>query len=102
MALGVPWLAEASISKVKIGGEWVYTVVLRDITERKRSEERRRTLVAELDHRVKNALATVSAVVSHTRQGSRSVTSFAAALDGRIRSMARTHELLSVGGEGFR
>ena len=51
--------------------------------------------MAELDHRVKNALATVSAVVSHTRQGSRSVADFVAALDGRIRSMATTHELLS-------
>ena len=51
--------------------------------------------MAELDHRVKNTLATVSAVVSHTRQGNRSVANFAAALDGRIRSMATTHELLS-------
>jgi PAS domain S-box-containing protein len=66
-----------------------------DITERKRVEEQQVTLLAELDHRVKNALATVSAVVSHTRQGSRSVADFVAALDGRIRSMATTHELLS-------
>jgi len=66
-----------------------------DITERKRVEEQQRTLLAELDHRVKNALATVSAVVSHTRQGSSSVADFVAALDGRIRSMATTHELLS-------
>ena len=66
-----------------------------DITERKQVEEQQRTLLAELDHRVKNALATVSAVVSHTRQGSSSVADFAAALDGRIRSMATSHELLS-------
>ena len=67
----------------------------RDITERKRAEEARKILNAELDHRVKNALATVTAVISHTRQGSRSVADFAAALEGRIRSMAATHELLS-------
>jgi PAS domain S-box-containing protein len=66
-----------------------------DITERKRVEEQQRTLLAELDHRVKNALSTVSAVVSHTWQGSGSVADFVAALDGRIRSMATTHELLS-------
>ena len=66
-----------------------------DITERKRAEEARKILNAELDHRVKNALATVTAVVSHTRQGSKSVADFAAALEGRIRSMAATHELLS-------
>jgi two-component sensor histidine kinase len=67
-----------------------------DITERKQVEEQQRILLAELDHRVKNALSTVSAVVSHTRQGSRSVASFAAALKGRIHSMATTHELLSA------
>ncbi|MFZ0851655.1 MAG: PAS domain S-box protein [Hyphomicrobiaceae bacterium] len=66
-----------------------------DITERKGVEEHQRTLLAELDHRAKNALATVNAVVSHTWQGSRSVADFVAALDGRIRSMATTHELLS-------
>jgi PAS domain S-box-containing protein len=66
-----------------------------DITERKRAEEARKILNAELDHRVKNALATVTAVISHSRQGSRSVADFAAALEGRIRSMAATHELLS-------
>src|SRR5262249_17596203 len=66
-----------------------------DITERKRAEEARKILNAELDHRVKNALATVTAVISHTRVGSRSVADFVAALEGRIRSMATTHELLS-------
>jgi HWE histidine kinase/PAS fold len=66
-----------------------------DITERKRAEEARKILNAELDHRVKNPLATVTAVISHTQQGSRSVADFAAALEGRIRSMAATHELLS-------
>jgi PAS domain S-box-containing protein len=67
-----------------------------DVTERKLVEEQQRTLLAELDHRVKNALSTVSAVVAHTQEGSRSVASFAAALKGRIRSMATTHELLSA------
>jgi PAS domain S-box-containing protein len=67
-----------------------------DVTERKQVEEQQRTLLAELDHRVKNALSTVSAVVSHTQEGSRSVASFATALKGRIHSMATTHELLSA------
>ena len=69
--------------------------IARDISARKRDEEHQRFLKAELDHRVKNALATVGAVVSQTGQGSRSVADFAAALDGRIRSMATSHELLS-------
>jgi two-component sensor histidine kinase len=68
-----------------------------DVTERKRSEEHQRVLVAELDHRVKNALATVSSVISQTAIEKGSVANFVAALEGRIRSMATTHELLSSG-----
>jgi len=67
-----------------------------DVTERKRVEEQQRALVAELDHRVKNSLATIGAVVSHTLNASSSMVDFATALDGRVQSMARTHELLSA------
>jgi PAS domain S-box-containing protein len=66
-----------------------------DITERKWAEAQQCRLVAELDHRVKNVLATVQAVASHTMQASGSMEHFVTALDGRIRSMASTHELLS-------
>ena len=58
-------------------------------------EEQQCKLVAELDHRVKNVLATVQAVAARTMQTSSSVEHFVAALDGRIRSMGSTHELLS-------
>ena len=66
-----------------------------DVTARKGAEEQQRTLNAELDHRVKNVLATVSAVAGRTSDTSGSIESFVAALDGRIQSMAATHELLS-------
>jgi PAS domain S-box-containing protein len=66
-----------------------------DITERKRAEDQQLRLLAELDHRVKNVLAAVQAVASHTMRASSSMEHFVAALDGRIRSMASTHELLS-------
>src|SRR5262245_19732008 len=93
---GEEFATEASMSKLKISAGWIYTIVLRDISERKRAEERQRILVAELDHRVKNTLATVSAVVSRTGQGRRSASDFAAALVGRLHSMAATHELLGA------
>src|SRR6267142_2789563 len=37
-----------------------------DITARKHADEQQRTLNAELDHRVKNVLATVSAIITQT------------------------------------
>lgn len=70
--------------------------VTRDITERKLAEGQKDLLLAELDHRVKNALAVVAAVMSRTQEASGSLAEFVAALDGRIKSMATTHELLSM------
>ena len=66
-----------------------------DITERKRAEEQQRLLVRELDHRVKNVLASVGAVAQRTREGSGSIDEFLQAFDGRIQSMANAHALLS-------
>ena len=67
----------------------------RDITERKRAEERQRLLIRELDHRVKNALASVATVAQRTREGSGSMDEFLQLFDGRIQSMANAHALLS-------
>jgi PAS domain S-box-containing protein len=67
----------------------------RDITERKRAEERQRLLIRELDHRVKNALASVATVAQRTREGSGSMDEFLQVFDGRIQSMANAHALLS-------
>ena len=66
-----------------------------DVTERKRAEQYQHTLNAELDHRVKNVLATVRAIMAHTREASGSTEDFVARLDQRIESLARTHELMS-------
>jgi PAS domain S-box-containing protein len=67
-----------------------------DVTERRRAEVHQRVLTAELDHRVKNVLATVAAVAASTLETSSSMHSFVAALDARIRAIASTHELLST------
>jgi PAS domain S-box-containing protein len=91
------WVREVVRAVSNTEGQTVVLIVCEEITERKRAEERQSVLVAELDHRVKNVLASVGAIVSHTRGESTSVANFAAALDGRIRSMAMTHELLSSG-----
>jgi PAS domain S-box-containing protein len=90
------WLEETARGEFDASGRLLRIKGLtRDITERRELEEHKSLLIAELDHRVKNVLSTVSAIASRTQETSSSMTDFIAALDGRIRSMATTHELLS-------
>jgi PAS domain S-box-containing protein len=70
--------------------------VARDITERKRAEELQRLLIGELNHRVKNTLATVQSIANQTVRRARSPSEFAASFSGRIRALARAHTLLSL------
>ena len=90
---GEEFPVEASISQVTVDGEKVGTIVLRDITERRTSEEARALLAREVDHRAKNALAVAQALVTLTR--AETIEDFAEAVRGRIAALARAHSLLS-------
>jgi PAS domain S-box-containing protein len=90
------WLEEEARGEFDSAGKRLRIKGLtRDITERKELEDHKNSLIAELDHRVKNVLATVCSIASRTQETSSSMAEFVAALDGRIKSMAITHELLS-------
>jgi len=90
------WLEETARADFDDAGRVIRLKGLtRDITERKRAEQRQDMLAAELDHRVKNVLSRVAVAAMYTRQGSRSMEEFVRALDGRIQSMAAAHSLLS-------
>jgi two-component system CheB/CheR fusion protein len=64
--------------------------VVQDISERKRTESRLTMLLGELQHRVRNILGVVRSVVARTVRTASSVDELAAALDGRLASLART------------
>jgi PAS domain S-box-containing protein len=68
-----------------------------DISKRKREEERIRVISAELDHRVKNILATVSSMVRLTGRSARALQEYQADLEARIQAMARAHSTLAEG-----
>jgi two-component system CheB/CheR fusion protein len=72
-------------------------VAARDITERKAAERNTALLLDELDHRVKNILAVVSAVVSQTPKTDLTTEAFAALIEGRVKAMAMAHNLLTQG-----
>lgn len=67
-----------------------------DVTERKRAEETQRLLIGELNHRVKNTLASVQAIASQTLRHSTGPSDFAPTFIGRIHALARAHSLLSA------
>ncbi len=74
-------------------------VVLRRIEavsrERLKAHERDKLLMAELDHRVKNTLANIQALVTQSSRSAESLTFFVEGLEQRIHSMAKAHSLLT-------
>ena len=55
----------------------------------------RNSLTRELNHRVKNTLANVLSIITLTRRRAHTLDEFADGLDGRIRALSATHDLLT-------
>ncbi len=70
-----------------------FSGVTTDITERKEAETRQALLAREVDHRAKNTLAVVQAIVRMAKRDT--IEDYAKAVEGRIGALAQTHELLS-------
>lgn len=66
-----------------------------DITERKRADERQKLLVNELNHRVKNSLATVQSIAAQTLRSTASPEFFREAFETRLIALSQTHDLLT-------
>jgi PAS domain S-box-containing protein len=90
------WLASHSLALIdsETGSKRIVGVNF-DVTERKRSEETRQLLTHELDHRVKNTLATVLAIANQTLRQTRDPQTFVTSFEGRVRALARSHALLT-------
>ncbi len=67
-----------------------------DITDRRRAEERQRLMLNELNHRVKNTLATVQSIAFQTLRSARSPGEFREAFEARLLALSETHNLLTL------
>ncbi len=79
--------------------------VVTDITDRhaayqalETSERRQKLLINELNHRVKNTLATLQSIAALTARRATSVAEFSALFEARLMALSETHNLLTASG----
>jgi PAS domain S-box-containing protein len=91
------WMGVRSSTVRDDDGKFLYGVrVVQDITERKEAEERQKLLVDELNHRVKNTLATVQSLATQTARGTDSPEAFRQAFEGRLIALSQAHDQLTL------
>jgi len=93
----VIWLSVRSSPVCGGDGHLLYVVrVVQDITERKASERRQKLLIDELNHRVKNTLATVQSLASQTARVAPTPSAFREGFEGRLIALSKAHDQLTV------
>jgi PAS domain S-box-containing protein len=78
---------DSAHQRVRVSGVTV------DITDRKEAEERQALLAREVDHRARNALAVVQAIIRLTRADTKEA--YVSLIEGRIKALAQVHSLLA-------
>jgi len=66
-----------------------------DLTSYKDEQAQSQTLIAELNHRVKNTLATVQSIVSQAARTNADTQAMRKAVESRLFALSRSHDLLS-------
>jgi len=90
----IRWCTAAAVASFDAAGKVTrFSGVTTDITDRKEAESRQALLAREVDHRAKNTLAIVQAIVRMAKR--ESIEDYMKAVEGRIGALAQTHELLS-------
>jgi PAS domain S-box-containing protein len=84
--------AQASIG---IDNARLYEAAQREIAERRQAEQHRELLINELNHRVKNTLATVQSVAAQTLRKSAVEKETRETFDARLIALSQAHDLLT-------
>jgi PAS domain S-box-containing protein len=91
------WVSVRSSPVRAASGELLYVVrVVQDISERKIAERRQKLLIDELNHRVKNTLATVQSLAAQTARGGPAPAVFRERFEGRLTALSKAHDQLTV------
>lgn len=91
------WTEEAYPLKNEGGAVWAVGLIVRDVTDCRRAEEQRGLLLAELEHRVKNTLASVMSIAAHTLRDGRDLAAARKIFIGRLHALSHAHDLLAAG-----
>jgi PAS domain S-box-containing protein len=93
----IVWVrVNGTVVKTPSGETACVSGVVQDVSERRREDEQRQHLMAELDHRVKNVLAAVQALAQQTAKRTTSLSAFLQTFGGRLKAMASANELLTA------
>jgi two-component sensor histidine kinase len=87
--------AIASQAALAIDNAQLFRHAQHEISQRRRSEELQKLLLAELDHRVKNTLAIVQSIASQTLRHARTSKEFREGFESRLIALSRAHNLLN-------
>ncbi len=90
------WMRLAAAPIRNDEGEVLASVVaVVDIDLEKKAEEHQRLLINELNHRVKNTLATVQSITSQTLRNAGTMEDARSALEARLFALSRAHDVLT-------
>jgi PAS domain S-box-containing protein len=90
------WLRCEAVPRMSDSGAFLgYTGCAIDITDVKRAEEHQTLLIHELNHRVKNTLATVQSVATQTLRNAPTLEGAREAFEARLLALSRTHDVLT-------
>ncbi|MBL6081115.1 PAS domain S-box protein [Belnapia sp. T18] len=93
---GTEYVVEWLITPVLENGHVAHWVaVQRDMTDLRRTQEQRRQLAAEVNHRVNNTLAAMQSVAAQTVRKAETAAEFKDAFQERLRALSRVHRLLA-------
>ena len=87
--------ARGEVFRDKSGAPQRMVGIALDVTEQRAAADRQKLLIDELNHRVKNTLATIQSIARQTGRHSVGSAEFTQAFEARLLALSRAHDLLT-------